>query len=50
MGGGEVLQEEADFELTAASRYPSSFSDNPNRAAPYVPNDGMVMLAVGALG
>ena len=48
--GGEVLQEEADFELTAASRYPSSFSDNPNRAAPYVPNGGMVMLALGALG
>ena len=39
--GGEVLQEEADFELSMASRNPSSFSDNPNRAALYVPNDGM---------
>ena len=27
-GGGGVLQEEADFELSAASRIPSSFSDN----------------------
>ena len=47
---GGVLQEEADFKNTAALRYPSSFLDNPNRAAPYVPNGGMVMLAIGALG